>query len=62
MTEIVEQFYTIDDMTNILKVTKSSIYNKIARGDGGSSLPPYIKLGKLIRFKVSDYREWYANL
>ena len=62
MTEIVEQFYNVDDMAKILKVTKNSIYNQIRRGKGGSSLPRYIKLGKLIRFKVSDYREWCANL
>ena len=62
MTEIVEQFYTVDEMASILKRTKRSMYNQIHQGKAGISIPPYVKLGHLIRFKVSDYREWYANL
>jgi len=57
-----EQFYTLDDMANLLKVSKQSIYNQIHQGKAGQSIPPYIKLGGLIRFKVSDYKPWYQNL
>ena len=59
---VAEQFYTVDEMASILKVTKNSIYNQIQRGKAGGSLPPYIKLGKLIRFRNSDYRDWYNTL
>ena len=57
-----EQFYTLDDMANLLKVSKQSIYNQIHQGKAGQSIPPYIKLGGLIRFKVSDHKRWYENL
>ena len=57
-----EQFFTMDKMASILKMSKNSIYIQINRGRAGTSLPPYIKLGKLIRFRISDYREWYNNL
>ena len=57
-----EQFYTVDDMAKILKVSKNSIYNQINRGRSGDSIPPYIKLGNLVRFRVSDHNRWYENL
>ena len=59
---IEEHFYTIDDMAKILKVTKRSIYNQIHKGRAGTSIPPYVKLGQLVRFRVSDYKEWYDSL
>ena len=57
-----EQFCTIDDLANILKVTKRSIYNQIHQGRAGASIPPYVKLGQLVRFRVSDYKQWYDSL
>ncbi len=33
-----------------------------AQGRAGKSIPPYVKLGQLVRFKVTDYEEWYKNL
>ena len=59
---ITEQFYTIDDIVKLLKISKQTIYNQIHQGKAGKSILSYIKLGGLIRFKGSDYREWYANL
>ena len=59
---VTEQFYTVDDMVKLLKVSKQSIYNQIHQGKAGQSIPPYIKLGGLIRFKVSDHKRWYENL
>ena len=53
---VTEQFYTIDDIVKLLKISKQSIYNQIHQGKAGQSIPPYIKLGGLIRFKVSDYK------
>ena len=59
---VTEQFYTIDDIVKLLKISKQSIYNQIHQGRAGQSIPPYIKLGGLIRFKVSDYKPWYDSL
>jgi len=55
-------FYTVDEMAKKLKVSKNSVYHQIHQGKAGISIPPFIKLGNLIRFKVTDYEEWYKNL
>ena len=55
-------FYTIDEMAKKLKVSKQRIYHQIHQGKAGISIPPFIKLGGLIRFKATDYEEWYKNL
>ena len=59
---VTEQFYTIDDMASILKVSKKSIYNQIHQGQAGISIPPFVKLGGRIRFKASDHKRWYEDL
>ena len=57
-----ERFFTIDEMASMMKITKQSIYNKIHAGRAGVTIPPYVKVGKLVRFRNSDYRDWYNNL
>ena len=57
-----EDFYTVDEMAEKLKVSKNSIYNQINRGRAGKSIPTFVKLGQLVRFKVTDYEDWYKNL
>ena len=57
-----EQFFTIDEMASMMKITKQSIYNKIHTGRASVTIPPYVKVGKLVRFRNSDYRDWYKNL
>ena len=57
-----ERFFTIDEMASMLRITKQSIYNKIHAGRAGKSIPPYVKVGKLVRFRTSDYRDWYKKL
>ena len=60
MTE--NDFYTIDEMTEKLKMSKQSIYNRIHLGRAGKTIPPYVKVGKLVRFRSSDYLDWYKKL
>lgn len=57
-----DDFYTIDEIAKKLKLSKQSIYNRIHAGRAGKSIPPYVKMGKLVRFRVSDYRDWYKKL
>jgi|TARA_B100000809_G_scaffold223762_1_gene233481 excisionase family DNA binding protein len=57
-----ERFFTIDEMASMMKITKQSIYNKIHAGRAGVTIPPYVKVGKLVRFRNSDYLDWYNNL
>ena len=57
-----DDFYTVDEMAEKLRVTKQSIYKQINQGRAGKSIPPFIKFGGRILFKVTDYEEWYKNL
>ena len=57
-----EELYTIDEMAALLKISKKSIYNKIHLGKSGEEIPPMVKLGGLVRFKRTDYLNWYSNL
>ena len=50
-----EDFYTVDEMAKKLKMSKQSIYNRIHLGRAGKTIPPYVKVGKLVRFRNSDY-------
>ena len=55
-------FYTIDEMAEKLKMSKQSIYNRIHLGRAGKTILPYVKVGKLVRFRSSDYLDWYKKL
>ena len=57
-----ERSFTIDEMASMMKITKQSIYNKIHAGRAGVTIPPYVKVGKLVKFRNSDYRDWCNNL
>ena len=46
------KFLTIDDVSEMLQVTRSTVYNLKKRG------LPYIKLGKNIRFDQQEVIEW----
>ena len=46
------KFLTIDDVSEMLQVTRSTVYNLKKRG------LPYIKLGKNIRFDQKEVIEW----
>jgi len=46
------KFLTIDDVSEMLQVTRSTVYNLKKRG------LPYIKLGKNIRFDQNEVVEW----
>ena len=54
-------FYTIDEMAEKLKMSKQSIYNRIHLGRAGKTIPPYVKVGKLVRFRNSNYLDWYKK-
>ena len=59
---VTEQFYTIDDIVKLLKISKQTIYNQIHQGHAGISISPFVKLGGRIRFKASDHKRWYEAL
>ncbi|MDR0570697.1 MAG: helix-turn-helix domain-containing protein [Clostridiales Family XIII bacterium] len=46
------KFLTIDDVSEMLQVTRSTVYNLKKRG------LPFIKLGKNIRFDQKEVVDW----
>ncbi|HZK01800.1 MAG TPA: helix-turn-helix domain-containing protein [Anaerovoracaceae bacterium] len=46
------KFLTIDDVSEMLQVTRTTIYNLKKRG------LPFIKLGKTIRFDQDEVIDW----
>lgn len=46
------KFLTIDDVSEMLQVTRSTVYNLKKKG------LPYIKLGKSIRFDQDEVISW----
>ena len=57
-----DDFYTIDEMAEKLKVSKDMIYQRIHQGQAGKAIPPYISSGGDIHFKVSDFEAWHNKL
>jgi excisionase family DNA binding protein len=49
------KFLTIEDVADMLQVTRTTVYNLKKRG------LPFIKIGKSIRFNQEDVIEWVMN-
>jgi excisionase family DNA binding protein len=49
------KFLTIEDVANMLQVTRTTIYNLKQKG------LPYIKLGKNIRFDEEEVVKWVKS-
>lgn len=50
-----EQLLTSKMLADLLGLAEQTIYN---RHSTGGSLPPCIKLGRLVRFRMSDVEAW----
>lgn len=58
------KLYSVEEMSGLLGLSVHTIYAKTSRRNRAhvrADLPPWIKLGKLVRFPDSDYREWLAK-
>ncbi len=51
-----DKLLTIDELTVVLTVKKSTIYQWVHLG-----LIPHIKVGRLLRFKEADIEKWLAS-
>ena len=49
---------TIDELAEVLNVPRSWIYQRTHRG--ASDPIPYIKVGRLLRFRMEAVEEWLA--
>lgn len=53
-----EPLYDVDEMMALLNLkTKKHLYKLCERGQG----PPFIRVGRYLRFVPRDYREWLES-
>lgn len=50
------ELWTEDDFADFAKISRSTIQKMRVRGDGC----PYLKVGRLVRYKPDDVRAWLA--
>ena len=58
------KLYSPEEMAEMMGISIHTIYSKTStrnRGHTNVDLPPFIKLGKLIRFPEEDYRAWLGQ-
>lgn len=48
-----ERLLTADEIAEHLGFTKGTVYQKVSRGE-----IPYVKLGRAVRFRLSEIEEW----
>ncbi|MCS6944010.1 MAG: helix-turn-helix domain-containing protein [Sutterellaceae bacterium] len=54
-----DRLLTPAELAQVLGLAEQTIYNRIQEG---RPLPPYIRLGRLLRFRASDVDAWLAAL
>lgn len=54
-----EKLLTPAEVAELLGIAVQTIYNRIQEG---RPLPPYVRLGRLLRFKAADVYAWIAAL
>ena len=54
------QLMTVSEIAEALRVPESWVYERTRRR--GSERMPHIKLGKYLRFELSDVRTWLATM
>jgi excisionase family DNA binding protein len=51
-----KEFLTIPDLSEYLTIKKTTLYSMVESGD-----IPHYRIGRLIRFKMSDVEAWMEN-
>lgn len=52
------QLLSLDDLVELTKIPKSTIYNLLSRGDG----PVSLTIGRSLRFRPADIDTWFERL
>ena len=55
-----KDFYTIEEVAELLRVRPGTVRNRLWRGD--STLPPSVRNGRRRLFPVADYIAWKDRL
>lgn len=56
-----ERYLTIDDVSDLLQIPKGTLYKFTARNTGKPRLKG-VRIGRSLRFKVSDVNDWLDKL
>lgn len=57
--EAVGEILTLDEFAERYKVPKTWIYNRTRRGNPDPI--PHLKVGRYVRFRVSDVEKWFIS-
>jgi DNA-binding transcriptional MerR regulator len=57
---VTKDFYTIDEVADLLRVRPGTIRNRLWRGD--ATLPPSVRNGRRRLFPVVGYADWKKRL
>lgn len=55
-----KDFLTVDEIAELLRVSASSVRNRLSRDD--PTLPPSLRVGGRRLFPVSGYERWIKNM
>jgi predicted DNA-binding transcriptional regulator AlpA len=55
-----KDFLTVEEIAELLRVTASSVRNRLSRDD--PTLPPSLRVGGRRLFTVSGYERWIKNM
>jgi excisionase family DNA binding protein len=55
-----KDFLTVEEIAELLRVTASSVRNRLSRGD--PTLPPSLRVGGRRLFPASGYERWIKNM
>lgn len=56
-----ERYLTLDDVSDLLQIPKSTLYKYTARNTGKPRLRG-VRIGRSLRFRVSDVHNWLERL
>ncbi|TAK93501.1 MAG: DNA-binding protein [Aquabacterium sp.] len=55
-----KDFFTVEEIAELLRVTVSSVRNRLSRGD--PTLPPSLRVGGRRLFPVAAYQKWIKHM
>ncbi|WP_420493172.1 helix-turn-helix transcriptional regulator [Sedimenticola hydrogenitrophicus] len=53
---------SIQDVSCLLGMTEAAVRQSIHRGEAGRRVPPFIRLGRMVRFRQDDVDAWLKSL
>jgi len=57
-----KKLLTINEIAEMLSITPNAVYQQIHCGNVGKTIPPFVKVGKNVRFRNTDVETWLNEL